>query len=37
MDILLALGLIVGVPVLAALFIAREAELYKERERNRRD
>ena len=37
MDILLALGLIVGVPVLAALFITREAELYKERERNRRD
>jgi hypothetical protein len=37
MDILLALGLVLGIPTIAALFIAREAELYKERERNRRD
>ena len=37
MDILLVLALVLGVPLLAALFIVREAELYKERERNRRD
>ncbi len=37
MDGLLALGLIFGVPMLATLFIVREGELYKERERNRRD
>ena len=37
MDILLVLALVLGVPVLAAAFIVREAELYKERERNRRD
>jgi len=37
MDILLALALVLGVPVLATAFIVREAELYKERERNRRD
>ena len=37
MDALLALALVLGVPVLGALFIVREAELYKERERNRRD
>jgi hypothetical protein len=37
MDILLVLALVLGVPVLATAFIVREAELYKERERNRRD
>ena len=36
MDILLVLALVLGVPLLGALFIVREAELYKERERNRR-
>jgi hypothetical protein len=36
MDILLALALVLGVPLLATAFIVREAELYKERERNRR-
>jgi hypothetical protein len=34
---LLVLALVLGVPVLATAFIVREAELYKERERNRRD
>ena len=37
MDALLALALVLGVPLLATAFIVREAELYKERERNRRD
>ena len=39
MDILLVLALVLGVPVLGALFIVREAELYKqwERDRNRED
>ncbi len=39
MDALLVLTLVLGIPVLAALFIVREAELYKkrERERNRKD
>jgi hypothetical protein len=37
MDIIIALALVLGIPTVAALFIAREAELYKERERNRRD
>ena len=37
MDILLVLALVLGVPVLATAFIVREAELYKERERNRGD
>ena len=37
MDALLVLALVLGVPLLGALFIVREAELYKERERNRRD
>ena len=39
MDALLVLALVLGVPVLVALFIVREAELYKkrERERNRKD
>jgi len=37
MDILLVLALVLGVPLLATAFIVREAELYKERERNRRD
>ena len=36
MDILLVLALVLGVPLLATAFIVREAELYKERERNRR-
>ena len=36
MDALLVLALVLGVPVLATAFIVREAELYKERERNRR-
>ena len=31
MDGLLALALIFGVPMMAALFIAREARLYRER------
>ena len=37
MDILLVLALVLGIPLLATAFIVREAELYKERERNRRD
>ena len=37
MDILLVLALVLGVPLLATAFIVREAERYKERERNRRD
>ncbi len=36
MDALLVLALVLGVPLLATAFIVREAELYKERERNRR-
>ncbi len=36
MDTLLVLALVLGVPLLATAFIVREAELYKERERNRR-
>ncbi len=37
MDALLVLALVLGVPLLATAFIVREAELYKERERNRGD
>ena len=36
-DLMLVVLLLVGVPVLATAFIVREAELYKERERNRGD
>lgn len=36
-DLMLVLALVLGVPLLATAFIVREAELYKERERNRGD
>jgi len=36
MDAILVLVLVLGVPVLSALFLAREARLYRERELARR-